>query len=111
MTPNTPPGRPQMVPTEQGRNLEVLCTATCQFPIEFLWQYPRQGFSVYEVPPDGAHELWSNAMISLFFLYFSLCCSVLLLLLHSAPSPTHDPLIFQYFIDHRCTLHFSAPLC
>ena len=49
-----------MVPTEQGPYLEVFCTATCQCPIEFLWQYPRQGFSVYEVPPDGAHKLWSK---------------------------------------------------
>ena len=49
-----------MVPTEQGQYLEVSCTATCQCPIEYQWQHPRQGFSVYEVPPDGAHELWSK---------------------------------------------------
>ena len=37
--------------------------------------------------------------------------SVLLFPLHSAPSPTHNPPIFQYFIDCRCALHFLAPLC
>ena len=51
------------------------------------------------------------AIFPLFFLYFSLCCSVLLLLLHSAPSPTHDPPIFQYFVNHHHTLRFSAPPC
>ena len=51
------------------------------------------------------------AMISLFFLYFSLCRSVLLLPLHSAPSPTHDPPIFQYFVDRRRASRISAPPC
>ena len=46
-----------MIPTEQGQYLEVVCTATCQCPIEYLWQHPRQGPSVYEVPPAGAHKL------------------------------------------------------
>ena len=58
--PSTPPGRPQMVTTEQGQYLEVFCIATCQCLIEYLWQHPRQGLSVYEVPPAGAHELWSK---------------------------------------------------
>ena len=49
-----------MVPTEQGQYLEVVCTAIFQCPIEYLWQHPRQGLSVYEVPPAGAHELWSK---------------------------------------------------
>ena len=50
-------------------------------------------------------------MISLFFLYFSLCRSVLLLPLHSAPSPTHNPPIFQYFVDRRRALRSLAPPC
>ena len=51
------------------------------------------------------------AMISLFFLYFSLYRSVPLLPLHSAPSPTHDPPIFQYFVDRRRALRISVPPC
>ena len=38
-------------------------------------------------------------------------CSVPLFPLHSAPSPTHNPLIFQYFVDCHCASCFSAPLC
>ena len=61
---NDPKSHPQeglkMVPTEQGQYLEVSCTATCQCPIEYLWQHPRQGLSVYEVTLAGAHKLWSK---------------------------------------------------
>ena len=56
-------------------------------------------------------EVVRVAMISLFFLYFSLCHSVPLLPLHSAPSPTHNPPIFQYFVDCCRASLFSAPLC
>ena len=35
-----------MVPTDQGQYLEVVCTATCQCPIDYLWQHPRQGLGV-----------------------------------------------------------------
>ena len=38
-------------------------------------------------------------------------CSVPLFPLHSAPSPTHDPLIFQYFVDCCRASRFLAPLC
>ena len=71
-------------------------------------------------PGDGGHTVspWGHGllvggtvMILLFFLCFSLAHSVLLLLLLSAPPPTHDPLIFLYFVDHCCTLCFSALLC
>ena len=71
-------------------------------------------------PGNGGHTIspWGHgplvggtAMISLFFLCFSLDCSVLLLPLLSAPPPTHNPLIFLYFVDCHCALCFSAPLC
>ena len=71
-------------------------------------------------PGDGGHTVspWGHgplvggtAMILLFFLCFSLACSVLLLPLLSTPPLTHDPPIFLYFINHCCTSRFSALLC
>ena len=58
---------------------------------------------------QGLMELCND--IAIFSLYFSLCRSVPLLPLHSAPSPTHDPPIFQYFIDRHCASRFSALPC
>ena len=54
--------------------------------------------------------LWWYHYFFLYFLYFPFR-SVPLFPLHSAPSPTHDPLIFQYFIDCHRTSCFLAPLC
>ena len=74
-------------------------------------------------PGDGGHPVspWEHGplvggtvMISLFFLCFSpiyLFCSIPLLLLHSAPPPTHNPLIFLYFVNCHHALHSLALLC
>ena len=72
------------------------------------WEYENYGWNSTSLYSSGS---FSSVMISLFFLYFSLCRSVPLLPLHSAPSPTHDPPIFQYFVDRRRASCFLALLC
>ena len=62
------------------------------------------------IPEEDCDDI---AIFPLFFLIplRSLYRSVPLLPLHSAPSPTHDPPIFQYFVDRRRASRISAPPC
>ena len=53
-------GRPQNGPNRTRSISGSVLYSHLSIPIEYLWQHPRQGFSVYEVPPAGAHELWSK---------------------------------------------------
>ena len=81
-------------------------------PTLLLLRGSQPGDRGHTVSPWGHGPLvGGTAMISLFFLCFSLACSIPLLLLLSTPPPTHDPLIFPYFVDHCCALRFLALLC
>ena len=71
-----------------------------------LWRSHFEG--MFQLSYSIVYWLWWYCYFPLFFPYF-LFCSILLLLLHSAPSPTHNPPIFPYFIDCHCA--YAPQLC
>ena len=87
--------------------LELVC-ATCKLKLEDNNTEELGGIDSF----DSSTVSFCDDITYFSFIFFIFPFrSVLLFPLHSAPSPTHDPPIFQYFINCRHTSHFSAPLC